>query len=91
MRLPRKQYQLVRYLVRHQGKSLSHRALLGAVWGPDYAEETELLQVVIMQLRKKIEPDPGKPRYIMTIPWFGYRFELPLGVESPPALPYVSS
>jgi two-component system, OmpR family, KDP operon response regulator KdpE len=90
-RLPRKQYQLLRYLVRHQGESLSHRALLGAVWGPDYAEETGLLQVLIMQLRKKIEPDPGKPRYIVTIPCFGYRFKSPLQVEPPPTLPYACS
>jgi two-component system, OmpR family, KDP operon response regulator KdpE len=91
MRLPRKQYQLLRYLVSHQGESLSHRALLRAVWGPDYREETGLLQVVIMQLRKKIEPDPGRPRYIATIPCFGYRFESPRQVESPPTLPCVPS
>ena len=91
MRLPRKQYQLLRHLVSHQGESLSHRALLRAVWGPDYAGETELLQAVIMQLRKKIEPDPRKPRYIVTIPWFGYRFEAPFEVESPSALRYVPS
>ena len=91
MRLPRKQYQLLRYLVSHQGESLSHRALLRAVWGPDYAGETELLQAVIMQLRKKIEPDPRKPRYIVTIPWFGYRFEAPFEVESRSALRYVPS
>jgi DNA-binding response OmpR family regulator len=90
MRLPRKQYQLLRYLVRHRGESLSHHALLRAVWGPDYREETGLLQVLIMQLRKKIEPDSGKPRYIVTIPCFGYRFESLLQAESPPTLPQVS-
>jgi two-component system, OmpR family, KDP operon response regulator KdpE len=91
MRLPRKQYQLLRYLVSRQGESLSHDALLRAVWGPDYREETGLLQVLIMQLRKKIEPDPSKPRYIVTIPFFGYRFESPLPSGISPTLPYASS
>jgi two-component system, OmpR family, KDP operon response regulator KdpE len=81
MRLPPKQYELLRYLVSHRGKSLSHQALLQAVWGPDYGEETGLLQAVIMQIRKKIEPHPAQPRYIVTIPWFGYRFESPLENE----------
>src|SRR5215470_15874947 len=49
-------------------------ALLGAVWGGDYVEQTEYLRVFIGQLRKKIEPDPAKPRYILTEPWVGYRF-----------------
>jgi two-component system KDP operon response regulator KdpE len=76
--LQRKEYQLLRYFASHHGESLSHNALLQAVWGPGYREESGLLQVVIMQLRKKIEPDPDSPRYIVTIPWFGYRFESPL-------------
>ena len=75
IRLARKEYQLLRYLVSHRGESLPHHALLEAVWGPDYREESGILQVVIMHLRKKIEPDPNLPRYILTIPWFGYRFE----------------
>lgn len=45
------------------------------MWGPDYGEEMESLRVLVNQLRKKIEPDPGKPRYILTEPWIGYRFE----------------
>ena len=52
-------------------------ALLQAVWGPDYGEETEYLRVVINQLRKKIETDPAHPKYIQTEPWVGYRFEPP--------------
>ena len=91
MRLPRKQYQLLRYLVSHRGESLPHRAILQAVWGPDYAEETNTLQVVITQLRKKIEADPAQPRYIVTIPWFGYRFEAPNEEKSRPARPQLSS
>ncbi len=89
IRLPRKQYELLRFLVSHRGEFLSHRALLRAVWGLDYGEETGLLHVGIMQLRRKIEPDPGRPRYIVTIPWFGYRFESPVEVESRPALPCI--
>jgi two-component system KDP operon response regulator KdpE len=67
---------VLRELVTHRGKPISHRRLLQAVWGPDYGEETELLRVVINQLRKKIEPDPAKPKYILTEPWVGYRFVL---------------
>lgn len=72
-----KQFQLLRYLVNHRGKALPHRALLQAVWGVEYGEETNLLQAFVAQLRKKIEPDPSAPRYIVTVPWFGYRFIVP--------------
>jgi two-component system, OmpR family, KDP operon response regulator KdpE len=75
IRLSPKQYELLRYLVSNRGKCLSHRTLLQAVWGPDYGEETMILQAVIAQIRKKIEPNPGQPRYIVTIPWVGYRFD----------------
>jgi two-component system, OmpR family, KDP operon response regulator KdpE len=71
-----KEFEVLRELVTHRGKPISHRRLLQAVWGPDYGEETELLRVVINQLRKKIEPDPAKPKYILTDPWVGYRFVL---------------
>ncbi len=71
-----KEFEVLRELVTHRGKPISHRRLLQAVWGPDYGEETELLRVVINQLRKKIEPDPTKPKYILTEPWVGYRFVL---------------
>ena len=69
-----KEYELLVYLIRHAGKVLTHRTLLGAIWGGDYVEQTEYLRVFIGQLRKKIEPDPAKPRYILTEPWVGYRF-----------------
>lgn len=75
VRLTPKEFELLRHLVAHQGKPLSHRRLLQAVWGPDYGNETEYLRVFINQLRKKIEPDPSHPRYIHTDPWVGYRFE----------------
>jgi len=72
-----KEFDLLRQLVAGQGKPLSHRRLLQSVWGPDYGEETEYLRVVVNQLRKKLEADPSHPRYILTEPWVGYRFELP--------------
>ena len=70
-----KEYELLVYLVRHHGKVLTHHTLLGAVWGGDSVEQTEYLRVFVGQLRKKIEPDPAKPRYILTEPWIGYRFD----------------
>ncbi len=69
-----KEYDLMVYLLRHPGKVLTHHALLGAVWGGNYTEQTEYLRVFIGQLRKKIEPDPANPKYILTEPWIGYRF-----------------
>jgi two-component system KDP operon response regulator KdpE len=70
-----KEYELLLYLVRHPNKVLTHRSLLGAVWGGDYVEQTEYLRVFVGHLRKKIEPDPTLPRYILTEPWTGYRFD----------------
>ena len=69
-----KEYDLLVYFVRHAGKVLTHRKLLGAVWGGNYTEQGEYLRVFVGQLRKKIEPDPSSPRYILTEPWVGYRF-----------------
>ena len=69
-----KEYELLVFLGRNAGKVLTHRALLGAVWGGDYTEQTEYLRVFIGQLRKKIEPDPAHPCYLLTEPWVGYRF-----------------
>ena len=74
LRLTPKEFDLLAHLVRNAGKVLTHRALLGAVWGGDYTEQPEYLRVFIGQLRKKIEPDPSSPRYIVTEPWIGYRF-----------------
>jgi two-component system KDP operon response regulator KdpE len=72
-----KEYDVLKYLVGNQGKPLTHRRLLQAVWGPDYGNETENQRVVINQLRKKIEADPARPKYIVTEPWVGYRFQSP--------------
>lgn len=70
-----KEFDLMAYLLRHSGKVLTHHMLLGAVWGGDYTEQTEYLRVFIGQLRKKIESDPANPKYILTEPWIGYRFD----------------
>jgi two-component system, OmpR family, KDP operon response regulator KdpE len=72
-----KEYDVLKHLVANQGKPLTHRRLLQAVWGPDYGQETESLRVVINQLRKKVEADPARPKYIVTEPWVGYRFQPP--------------
>ena len=74
VRLTPKEFELLRYLVAHAGKPVSHRELLQAVWGPDYGDEPEYLRVFVNQLRKKIELDPAKPRWILTEPWVGYKF-----------------
>ena len=70
-----KEFELLAYLVQHPGAVLTHRKLLGAIWGGNYTEQTEYLRVFIGQLRKKIEPDPANPKYILTEPWIGYRFD----------------
>jgi two-component system KDP operon response regulator KdpE len=74
VRLTPKEFELLRYLVSHAGKPVPHRELLQAVWGPDYGDQTDYLRVFITHLRKKIEPNPAQPRYILTEPWVGYRF-----------------
>jgi two-component system KDP operon response regulator KdpE len=69
-----KEYELLLYFIRHPDKVLTHRVLLGAIWGGDYVEQTEYLRVFVGHLRKKIEPDLAHPCYILTEPWTGYRF-----------------
>lgn len=66
---------LLHYLAAHPNEVLTHDRILQAVWGPDYGNEVEYLRVFVNQLRKKIEPDPARPRYILTEPWLGYRFD----------------
>ena len=75
VRLTPKEFELLRQLVTNKDRTLTHRRLIQAVWGPDYGDETESLRVLVNQLRKKVEPEPSKPRYIVTEPWVGYRFE----------------
>ena len=76
VRLTPKEFDLLVYLARHPGKVITHRALLGAVWGPTSTQQPEYLRVFIGHLRKKLEPDEKTPRYIVTEPWVGYRFNL---------------
>ena len=70
-----KEFDLLVYLARHPGKVVTHRVLLAAVWGANSVEQPEYLRVFVGHLRKKLEPDEGSPRYILTEPWVGYRFE----------------
>ena len=77
VRLTPKEFQLLRYFVAHPNKTIAHRELLQAVWGPDYGQELEYLRVFVNQLRKKLELNPAKPKYLLTEPWAGYRFRLP--------------
>jgi len=74
VRLTPKEFDLLIHFMRHAGKVLTHRSLLAAVWGGDYVEQNEYLRVFVGQLRKKIETDPAAPRFIVTEPWVGYRF-----------------
>lgn len=75
IRLTPKEFDLLVYFIRHSGKVLTHRTLLAAIWGGNYVEQNEYLRVFVAALRKKIEPDSASPRYILTEPWIGYRFD----------------
>jgi two-component system, OmpR family, KDP operon response regulator KdpE len=72
------EFELMRVFVTHEGKLLTHPALLGEVWGPAYSRESHYLHVYVSQLRRKIEPDPARPRYLLTEPGAGYRLVSPL-------------
>ncbi len=85
IRLTRKEFDLLQYLATNANTPITHRRLLQAVWGPDYGNEVVYLRVFINQLRKKIEPEPGKPRYILTEPCIGYQFHLPAQEGAAPA------
>ena len=69
-----KELDLLRYLTQHANEAVPHRELLQAVWGPDYGDQVDYLRAFIKSLRKKVEPDPEHPQFIMTEPWIGYRF-----------------
>jgi two-component system KDP operon response regulator KdpE len=75
IRLTPTEWHLVEILVRNPGKLVSQRQLLQDVWGPQYLEETNYLRVYMAQIRRKLEPDPARPRYFITEPGMGYRFE----------------
>jgi two-component system, OmpR family, KDP operon response regulator KdpE len=77
VRLTPTEWGLVEVLVRNAGKLVSQRQLLQDVWGPQYGEETNYLRVHMAHIRRKLEPDPSRPRYFITEPGMGYRFEGP--------------
>jgi len=80
VRLTPKEFDLFTFMAKHPNRVLPHKMLLGAVWGPASEEQSEYLRVFVGQLRKKLEPDPAKPRHLVTEPWVGYRFN-PDGAE----------
>ena len=74
IRLTPKEFELLSLLARNHDRVLTHRAILKEVWGPSAVEQPEHLWTLVAQLRKKIEPDPSSPRYLLSEPWVGYRF-----------------
>jgi two-component system KDP operon response regulator KdpE len=73
-RLTPTEWHLLEILVRHAGKLVTHQQLLHEVWGPEFQSQTSYLRVHLGNLRRKIEPDPARPRYLRTEPGLGYRF-----------------
>ena len=74
IRLTPKEFELLSLLARNHDRVLTHRAILKAIWGPNAVEQPEHLWTLVAQVRKKIEPDPATPRYLLSEPWVGYRF-----------------
>jgi two-component system KDP operon response regulator KdpE len=74
IRLTPKEFELLSLLARNHDRVLTHRAILKAVWGPNAVEQPEHLWTLVAQLRKKLEPDPATPKYLLSEPWVGYRF-----------------
>ena len=75
LRLTPKEFELLVFLAQHAGRVLTHRAILKAIWGPHAVDQPEHLRVLVGSLRRKLERDPSRPRYIVTEPWVGYRFD----------------
>jgi two-component system KDP operon response regulator KdpE len=73
------EYDLLRLLAENEGKLMTHPTILREIWGPAYAEESNYLHVYVSHLRRKIEPDPARPRYILNQPGVGYRLVDPSG------------
>ena len=74
IRLTPKEFELLALLARSADRVLTHRSILRAIWGPNAVDQPEHLWVLMAQLRKKIEPDPSHPKYLLSEPWVGYRF-----------------
>jgi two-component system KDP operon response regulator KdpE len=70
-----KEFDLLVFMFHNRGKVMTHRSILSAIWGGNFSEQNEYLRVFLGNLRKKLETDPAKPRYIVTEPWVGYRFD----------------
>ena len=79
-----KEFDVLHYLVSNPNVVVPHGKIIQAIWGPDYGHEVEYLHVIVNQIRKKIEPEPNRPRYILTEPRVGYRFQIPVGRETFP-------
>jgi two-component system KDP operon response regulator KdpE len=76
IRLTPKEFELLALLAHNPDRVLTHRVILKTIWGPHAVNEPEHLWVLMGQLRKKVEPDPSKPRYLRSEPWVGYRFSI---------------
>jgi two-component system KDP operon response regulator KdpE len=75
LRLTPTEWRLLEALVRHPGKLVSQRRLITEVWGPAYTDDTSSLRLYVNRLRRKLEPDPSRPRHLLTEPGMGYRFQ----------------
>jgi two-component system KDP operon response regulator KdpE len=74
IRLTPKEFELLLFFAQHPGRVMTHRAILKAIWGPHAVDQPEHLRVLVGALRRKIERDPTRPKYLLTEPWVGYRF-----------------
>jgi two-component system, OmpR family, KDP operon response regulator KdpE len=83
LRLTPTEWAILDILVRHRGALVTQRRLLTAVWGPNYRTQTNYLRVYLAQLRQKLEPEPSRPRYLITEPGMGYRFQATLDTPQP--------
>jgi two-component system KDP operon response regulator KdpE len=79
VRLTPTEWAILEILIRHRGALVPHRRLLAEVWGPQYRAQTNYLRVYLGQLRQKLEPEPSRPRFLITEPGMGYRFQAPRG------------
>jgi two-component system KDP operon response regulator KdpE len=77
-----KEFALLALMMKHPDAVLTHVKLLRTIWGPEYSGELEYLRTYMRMLRKKIEDDPAKPKYILTEPWVGYRLHNPVNPDS---------
>lgn len=87
IRLSPTEFDLLALLMKNEGMPLTHAKLLSSIWGIEYRDEVEYLRSYVRALRKKIEDDPSRPKYILTEPWLGYRFQDPMSGENTDADP----